>query len=164
MSVRHFVPGQWVFVSGKTKPKGYQGVKRSWGMSGQPKTHGTTKGENNAGSTGQGKGVGKVWKYKKMDGHRGPDPRVVNCKIFRTETERDLIFLRGIVPGGIGDVVKIYDARGKTALKNRHIRIPFPTFVPKPGVEYPVTVQQPPLDRDPFLFPDKVIKEKRVKA
>jgi large subunit ribosomal protein L3 len=128
------------------------------------KTHGTTKGVNNPGATSQGKSVGKVWKYKKMDGHRGPDPRTVNCKIFRTETARDLIFLRGLVPGAVGDLIKISDARGKTSLKNRHIRLPYPTFVPRPGVEYPVTVQEPPLDRDPFLFPDKVVKEKRVKA
>ena len=164
MSARHFVPGQWVFVAGTSKPRGYLGAKRSWGMSGQSKTHGTTKGENTAGCTGQGKGIGKVWKYKKMDGHRGDDPRVVNCKVFRIDASRGLLFLAGCVPGAKGSILKVYDARGKTALKNRHISLPFPTFVPQREVKYPILVQQPPLDRDPFLFPDKVIKEKRVKA
>ena len=164
MSVRHFVPGQWAFVSGFTKAKGYMGARKAWSLSGQRATHGTTKGVNQMGCVGQGKGIGKVWKFKKMDGHRGDDPRVVNVQVFRTESTRGLLFLKGCIPGEKGSLVKISDARGKTAMKNRHIRLPFPTFVPQQGVEYPVTVQQPPLDKDPFLFPDRQIKEKRVKA
>ena len=61
LSGSHFVHGQWMFVAGKTKAKGYLEAKRSWHMQGQSKTHGTTKGQNNAGSTGQGKGFGKVF-------------------------------------------------------------------------------------------------------
>jgi large subunit ribosomal protein L3 len=164
LSVRHFVPGQWLFLAGHSRPRGWLGAKRSWHMGGQSKTHGTTKGQNNAGSIGQGKGIGKVWKYKRMDGHRGNDPRVVNCKLIKTESFRNLLFVKGVVPGPVGGVVRMWDARGKTALKNRHIRLPFPTFVPKKGQQLDVTVEQPTIDRDPFLFPDKIVNEKRVKS
>lgn len=153
LSVRHFVPGQWCFVAGWSKAKGYQGVMKRWGFAGLAATHGVEKKHRAAGSTGQ-RGVKRVWKGKKMAGHMGPDPRVVNCKVFRTEAARNLIFLTGAVPGMKGSMVKIFDARGRTALKNNHIRLPYPTFVPKPGVTYPVTVQQPPGDLDPFHYPE----------
>eukprot|EP00747_Dinoflagellata_sp_TGD_P211739 gnl/TRDRNA2_/TRDRNA2_84930_c0_seq2.p1 gnl/TRDRNA2_/TRDRNA2_84930_c0~~gnl/TRDRNA2_/TRDRNA2_84930_c0_seq2.p1 ORF type:complete len:383 (-),score=42.96 gnl/TRDRNA2_/TRDRNA2_84930_c0_seq2:274-1344(-) len=154
ITARHFVPGQWVFVSGWSKAKGYQGPMKRWGFAGAPATRGTEKVHRSHGSMGQ-RGPGKVWKGKKAAGHMGPDPRCVNAKVFRIEAERNLIFLKGTLPGYKGSVVKIHDARGKTALKNNHIRIPHPTFVPVPGVEYPVTIQQPPPERDPFLYPEQ---------
>eukprot|EP00913_Durusdinium_trenchii_P012581 g11815.t1 len=142
ISVRHFVPGQWVFVSGWSKGRGYHGVMKRWGFAGGGSDkRGHKKDHRSAGSLGQ-RGVGKVWKYKKMAGHKGPDPRCMNAKVFRIESARNLIFLKGPLPGYKGSVVKIHDARGKTAFKNKHIRLPFPTFVPMPGVEYPVTVQE----------------------
>jgi len=154
ISVRHFVPGQWVFVSGWSKGKGFQGPMKRWGFQGMPAGHGTKKAHRAHGSVGQ-RGAAKVWKYKKMAGHMGPDPRCVNAKVFRIETARNLIFLRGALPGYKGSVVKISDARGRTAFKNAHIRLPYPTFVPVAGVEYPVTIQEPPQDRDPFLYPEQ---------
>eukprot|EP00930_Biecheleria_cincta_P004452 TRINITY_DN105366_c0_g1_i1.p1 TRINITY_DN105366_c0_g1~~TRINITY_DN105366_c0_g1_i1.p1 ORF type:complete len:338 (+),score=57.76 TRINITY_DN105366_c0_g1_i1:35-1048(+) len=155
LSARHFVPGQWVFVSGWSKARGYHGVMKRWGFSGGGSDqHGHKKSHRSAGSLGQ-RGAAKVWVGKKMAGHMGPDPRCVNCKIFRIESTRNLIFLKGAVPGYKGGVIKISDARGKTALKNNHIRLPYPTFVPMPGVEYPVTVQEPPQEKDPFLYPEQ---------
>ncbi|CAE7567023.1 50S ribosomal protein L3 [Symbiodinium microadriaticum] len=155
LSVRHFVPGQWVFVSGWSKGRGYHGVMKRWGFSGGGSDfHGHKKSHRSAGSLGQ-RGIGKVWVGKKMAGHKGPDPRCVNAKVFRIESTRNLIFLKGALPGYKGSVVKISDARGKTALKNNHIRLPYPTFVPVPGVEYPVTIQEPPPQRDPFLYPEQ---------
>ncbi|CAJ1406950.1 unnamed protein product, partial [Effrenium voratum] len=155
LTVRHFVPGQWVFVSGWSKGRGYQGVMQRWGFQGGGSDkHGHKKNHRSAGSLGQ-RGIGRVWAHKKMAGHRGPDPRCVNAKVFRIESARNLIFLRGALPGYKGSVVKISDARGKTGLKNNHIRLPYPTFVPMPGIEYPVTVQEPPPQRDPFLYPEQ---------
>jgi large subunit ribosomal protein L3 len=162
LTVRHFVPGQWVFVSGWSQPKGFKSVIGRWNFSGM-ETQGTTKGIRRPGSVGQGHSAALVYKGKRMGGHKGPDPRVVNCKVFRTESFRQLIFLKGSVPGDIGSVVKISDARGRTRRKNRHIRLPYPTFVPKEGVEYPVTVSQPPLGKDPFTFPDRTIYDRHGK-
>lgn len=162
LSVRHFVPGQWVFVSGWSQPKGFKSVIGRWNFSGM-ETQGTTKGIRRPGSVGQGHSASLVYKGKRMGGHKGPDPRVVNCKVFRTETHRQLIFLKGSVPGDIGSVVKISDARGRTRRKNRHIRLPYPTFVPKEGVDYAVTVTQPPLGKDPFSYPDRTIYDRNGK-
>lgn len=154
ITARHFVPGQWVFVSGWSKGKGFQGPVKRWGFQGMPATRGTEKTHRAHGSVGQ-RGAKLVWKNKKMAGHMGPDPRCVNAKVFRIEAERNLIFLKGALPGYKGSVVKIHDARGKTALKNDHIRLPYPTFVPELGLEYPVTIQEPPQERDPFLYPEQ---------
>lgn len=162
LTVRHFVPGQWVFVSGWSQPKGFKSVIGRWNFSGM-ETQGTTKGIRRPGSVGQGHSAALVYKGKRMGGHKGPDPRVVNCKVFRTESFRQLIFLKGSVPGDIGSVVKISDARGRTRRKNRHIRLPYPTFVPKEGIEYPVTVSQPPLGKDPFTYPDRTIYDRHGK-
>ncbi|KAF8820561.1 putative 50S ribosomal protein L3 [Cardiosporidium cionae] len=159
-SVRHFTPGQWVFVSGWTKAKGFTGVMKRWGFAGGSASHGTEhKAHSAAGSISQGKSVNTVWKFKKMAGHHGPDPRTVNCKLFRIETERNLLFLQGAIPGSCGSTVKISDARGRTCAKNKNIDIPFPTFVPKAGESYPVTVQCPPAEIDPFTFPDLAVHE-----
>lgn len=162
LTVRHFVPGQWVFVSGWSQPKGFKSVIGRWNFSGM-ENQGTTKGLRRPGSVGQGHSAALVYKGKRMGGHKGPDPRVVNCKVFRTESERELIFLKGSVPGDLGAVIKISDARGRTRRKNRHINLPYPTFVPKPNVEYAVTVTQPPLGKDPFSYPDRTIYERSGK-
>jgi len=155
LSVRHFVPGQWAFVSGWSKAKGYQGPMKRWGFAGGVSDkQGGEKAHRAHGSMGQ-RGVGKVHKYKKAGGHMGPDPRCMNAQVFRIEATRNLIFLKGTIPGYKGSIVKISDARGKTALKNKHIRLPYPTFVPVPDVEYPTTLQAPPQDRDPFLYPEQ---------
>ena len=162
LTVRHFVPGQWVFVSGWTQPKGFQSVIGRWNFHGM-ENQGTTKGMRRPGSVGQGHSAGIVYKGKRMAGHTGPDPRVVNCKVFRTDSHRELIFLKGSVPGDVGAVVKISDARGRTRRKNRHINLPYPTFVPRPNKEYPVTVSQPPLGKDPFAYPDRTIYDRSGK-
>lgn len=160
ISARHFVPGQWVFVSGWSKAKGYQGPMKRWGFAGGTSDkRGGKKTHRAHGSMGQ-KGAKKVWKGKKAAGHMGPDPRCVNAKVFRIEAARNLIFLKGPLPGYKGSVVKISDARGKTAMKNNHIRLPHPTFVPVPDVVYPVTIQEPPVERDPFIYPEQPIYQK----
>jgi len=128
---------------------------KRWGFSGGTSDlRGNKKAHRAHGSMGQ-KGAGKVYKGKKAAGHMGPDPRCVNAKVFRIEAARNLVFLKGALPGYKGSVVKIFDARGKTALKNNHIRLPYPTFCPVPEVEYPVTIQCPPPERDPFLNPEQ---------
>jgi len=155
LTARHFVPGQWVFVSGWSKARGWQGPMRRWGFSGLPATRGVSRAHKSHGSTGQGKAVGRIMKGKKLAGHMGPDPRVTNARVFRIDAHRNLLFLRGKLPGLKSCVVKISDARGVTALKNNHIRLPFPTFFPQPDITYPTIVQQPPQDVDPFLYPEK---------
>ncbi|XP_026192197.1 50S ribosomal protein L3-2, chloroplastic [Cyclospora cayetanensis] len=156
LSVLHFVPGQWCFVSGWTIPKGFQGPVKRWGFRGQNASHGTeSKAHRSHGSIGQSKTVNVVWKFKKMAGHVGPDPRVVNCQVLRIQADRNLIFLKGCVPGGVGSVLKISDARGKTHhQRNRQIPLPFPTFVPQPSEVYPLVLNRPEKKQDPFAYPE----------
>lgn len=162
MSVRHFVPGQWCFVSGWSKAKGFQGPMKRWGFRGQNASHGTeSKAHRSHGSIGQSKTVNVVWKFKKMAGHVGPDPRVVNCQVYRVQADRNLIFLKGCVPGSVGSVVKISDARGKTHyLRNRSVSLPFPTFVPRPDKAYPLLINKPDKKHDPFAYPEIPIYDK----
>lgn len=159
ISVRHFTPGQWCFVSGFSKGRGFKSVIQRWGFGGAMHSHGRKSKERLPGSIGQGQTVHTVWKFKKMGGHLGPDPRVVNCKVFRYESTRGLLFLKGQVPGHKGSYIKVSDARGVTSILNNDLEIPYPTFIPEEGKKYPVTVQCPPKLRDPFLFPDIAIDE-----
>jgi len=158
MSVRHFVPGMWVFVSGWTKGKGWDGPVGRWGFARKSDAHGTEKKAHRShGSTGRGHSADVVWRFKKMGGHVGPDPRIVNCRVFRIESARNLLFLKGVIPGHKGQVCKISDARGVTFHRNGLLQndIPHPTFVPEAGKEYPVTLQMAPQEADPFLYPDR---------
>ncbi|CDJ42158.1 ribosomal protein L3p, putative [Eimeria tenella] len=162
LSAMHFVPGQWCFVSGWSTAKGFQGPVKRWGFKGQNASHGTeSKAHRSHGSIGQSKTVNVVWKFKKMAGHVGPDPRVVNCQVLRIQNDRNLIFLKGCVPGGVGSVLKISDARGKTHhQRNRHVPLPYPTFVPVEGKVYPLVLNRVDKKQDPFAYPEIPIYDK----
>ncbi|KAL8272042.1 hypothetical protein Esti_004029 [Eimeria stiedai] len=129
---------------------------------GQNASHGTeSKAHRSHGSIGQSKTVNVVWRFKKMAGHVGPDPRVVNCQVLRIQRDRNLLFLKGCVPGGVGSVLKISDARGKTHhQKNRHVSLPFPTFVPQQHKAYPLLLEREDGSRDPFAYPEIPIYDK----
>lgn len=164
MSVRHFTPGQWVFVSGWSKAKGFKGAMRRWHFGGQNQSHGTEcKAHSAPGSISQGKSVHIVWRNTKMGGHVGPDPRCTNCRIIRIEAYRNLIFLKGQVPGQVGSVVKIRDALGITARKNNNLHLHYPTFIPKANIPYAVTIQESLKERDPFLFEETSVHEFKPK-
>eukprot|EP01067_Filipodium_phascolosomae_P009335 Filipodium_phascolosomae@DN82_c0_g1_i1.p1 len=161
MSVRHFAPGQWVFVCSWTKAKAFQGPMQRWGFKGARGNKVTVKAHSQHGSVGA-RGERVVWTGKRMAGHKGPDPRVVNARVFRIESARNLIFLRGSIPGHKGQLVKIFDARGRAHKRNRNLSIwmHFPTFIPQPGKQYGVTLQQKPGKPDPFLFKERPFYDK----
>ena len=71
LNARHFVPGQYVDVTGTSIGKGFQGGMKRWGFSGQPASHGVSKTHRSLGSTGQCQDPGKVWPGKKMPGRMG---------------------------------------------------------------------------------------------
>ena len=73
LNARHFVPGQYVDVTGISIGKGFQGAMKRWGFKGQPATHGTSRTHRSLGSTGHRKTPGRTWKGKKMHGHMGCD-------------------------------------------------------------------------------------------
>ena len=98
-TVEMFVPGEKVDVSGITKGKGFQGVVKRHGFSGFDATHGY-HGKRIPGSIGQCATPGRVWKNKKMPGQTGNQKRTVrNLEIVRVDTEKNLLVVKGAVPG-----------------------------------------------------------------
>jgi large subunit ribosomal protein L3 len=115
----HFVPGQFVDVTGTSKGNGFQGAMKRWNFGGLRATHGVSITHRAHGSTGQRQDPGKVFKGKKMAGHLG-DERVTtqNLVVAKIDTARGLIMIRGAVPGSTGAWVIVRDAVKKAAHKD----------------------------------------------
>jgi large subunit ribosomal protein L3 len=115
----HFVPGQFVDVTGTSIGKGFAGVIKRHHFSGLRATHGVSVSHRSHGSTGQRQDPGKVFKGKKMAGHLG-DKRVTtqNLQIVRTDPEQGYILIRGAVPGAKGGWLIVRDAVKKAAPDN----------------------------------------------
>ena len=96
-----------VDVTGTSKGKGFQGGVKRWNFSMQDATHGNSLSHRAPGSIGQNQSPGKVFKGKKMAGHMGAE-RVTtqNLELVRVDAERNLLLVKGAVPGAIGgDVI-----------------------------------------------------------
>jgi large subunit ribosomal protein L3 len=111
LSVTHFIPGQFVDVTGTTKGKGFTGVMKRWNFGGLRATHGVSVSHRSHGSTGQRQDPGKVFKNKKMAGHYGAETITTqNLKVVAVDEQDNLILVQGSVPGGNGGWILIYDA------------------------------------------------------
>ncbi|PJE80546.1 50S ribosomal protein L3 [invertebrate metagenome] len=102
-----FEQGQKVDVTGRSKGKGFQGVIKRWNFHTQDMTHGNSLSHRAPGSIGQCQTPGRVFKGKKMCGHMG-DERVTvqSLELVRIDAERNLLLIKGAVPGATGaDVV-----------------------------------------------------------
>jgi len=111
LSVEHFVPGQFVDVTGVTIGRGYQGGMKRWGFGGLRATHGVSVSHRSLGSTGQRQDPGKVFKGKKMAGHMGHVNRTIpNLRVVGVEAENNLLLVEGAVPGHKGAWVTVRDA------------------------------------------------------
>ncbi|KAK4755681.1 hypothetical protein SAY87_009438 [Trapa incisa] len=125
IDVRHFVPGQYVDVTGITRGKGFQGVMKRWGFKGGSASHGNSLSHRTHGSIGS-QGHGKVIKGKKMAGRMGGKQRTVkNVWVYKIDPARGLMWVRGQVPGAEGNFVFIKDAVYK---KPDNSLLPFPTY------------------------------------
>jgi len=103
LTVEILQQGQKVDVSGTTIGRGFAGVMRRHGFGGGRATHGNSKAHRKPGSIGQNQDPGRVFKGKKMAGHMGNVRRVQqNLEIVRIDVERNLILIRGSVPGPRG--------------------------------------------------------------
>jgi len=102
-----FSEGGIVKISGVSKGKGFQGVVKRWGFAGAPKTHGTKHTLRKPGSIGQ-QGVERVLKGKRMAGRMGGGRVTVkNLKIIKVDKNKNLIAVRGAVPGAKGTLLEI---------------------------------------------------------
>lgn len=126
----HFVPGQHVDVQGVSRGKGFQGPMKRHNFKGQPATHGISKVHRSHGSMGASQDPGRVWKGKKMAGRMGGKHRTVQSQIVhKIDTVRNLIYVRGAVPGAKGNFVRVTDAIKKIMPKQYEAGVvPFPTI------------------------------------
>jgi len=102
----HFIAGQFVDVTGTTMGKGFAGTMKRHNFGGLPATHGVSVSHRSPGSIGQRQTPGRVFKGRRMSGHMGVD-RVTteNLKIVEVDVERNLLLIRGAVPGTEGGQV-----------------------------------------------------------
>jgi len=107
LTVSLFEDGQIVDVTGTSKGKGFAGGVKRWNFRMQDATHGNSLSHRAPGSIGQCQTPGRVFKGKKMAGHMGAE-RVTtqNLEIVKVDVERNLILIKGAVPGAPGgDVI-----------------------------------------------------------
>ncbi len=103
LTVSSFADGQYVDVTGRSRGKGFQGVIKRWNFSAQDATHGNSLSHRAPGSIGQNQSPGRVFKGKKMAGHMGDEQVTVqNLQVVRVDAERNLLLVRGAVPGAPG--------------------------------------------------------------
>jgi len=103
-----FAQGEIVDVVGTSKGKGFAGVMKRHNFHGGPKTHGQSDRWRHSGSVGSGTTPGRTFKNMRMAGHMG-DARVTvkNLRILSVDPERNLVALRGAIPGPKGGLVMI---------------------------------------------------------
>lgn len=103
-----FAQGEIVDVIGTSKGKGFAGVMKRHNFRGGPKTHGQSDRWRHPGSVGSGTTPGRTFKNMRMAGHLG-DARVTvkNLRILSVDPERNLVALRGAIPGPNGGLVMI---------------------------------------------------------
>ena len=107
-SVDMFSPGQKVDVSGVSKGKGFQGVMRRHGFAGQRASHGAHKVHRAPGSIGCSAYPARVVKGRRMPGHMGVENVTIkNLNIVKVDTEKNLILVKGAVPGFSGGFLRI---------------------------------------------------------
>ncbi|MCZ6831120.1 MAG: 50S ribosomal protein L3 [Gammaproteobacteria bacterium] len=111
ITVEIFEAGQKVDVAGKSKGKGFQGVVKRWNFAMQDATHGNSLSHRAPGSIGQCQTPGRVFKGKKMAGHMGGENVTTQgLEIVRVDSERNLLLIKGAVPGAPGGDVVIRPA------------------------------------------------------
>jgi large subunit ribosomal protein L3 len=114
VTVEMFAAGELVKVTGTTKGRGFQGVVHRYGFGGGPASHGNTR-HRKPGSISPGTDPSRVIKGKKMPGHMGDVRHTeMGLTVVRVDAERNLIFVRGAVPGSKNGIVTVAKQGGKS--------------------------------------------------
>ena len=118
LKVDMFTAGQVVDVTGTTMGKGFAGVIKRHHFAGGMASHGASVSHRVPGSIGQRQTPGRVFKGKRMSGHLGVQTRTVeNLRVVEVDAERNLLLIRGAIPGTDGGTVVVrpsVKARGQT--------------------------------------------------
>jgi large subunit ribosomal protein L3 len=108
VTVDLFEVGSKVKVTGRTKGRGFQGVVKRHGFAGGKASHGSHRVHRAPGSIGPGTNPSRVIKGKKLPGHMGDARQTIrNLHVAKVDGERNLLYLRGAVPGPVNGVVFI---------------------------------------------------------
>ncbi len=123
LSAAHFVVGQKVDVTGTSKGKGFAGGMKRWNFRGLEASHGVSVSHRSLGSTGNRQDPGRTFKNKKMPGHLGQERvTTLNLEVALVDVEKNLLMIRGAIPGGKNGFVLVRDA----VKKPRHADAPYP--------------------------------------
>jgi large subunit ribosomal protein L3 len=114
VTVSIFAPGERVKVTGVTKGRGFQGVVHRHHFGGGPQTHGNTR-HRKPGSIAPGTDPSRIIKGKRMPGHMGArNFTELGIKVFKVDAERNLLFVRGSVPGPTNGLLTVRKQGGKS--------------------------------------------------
>ena len=114
LTVEKFEAGQKIDVIGTSKGRGFQGVVKRYGFAGGPASHGSMF-HRRGGSYGMCQWPGHVIKGKKMPGHMGDVQRTVqNLTVVKVLADKNLILVKGSIPGSRGSLVSV-----RTAVKSK---------------------------------------------
>ena len=106
-----FEIGQKIDITGTSKGKGFAGTVKRWNFQMQDATHGNSLSHRAPGSIGQCQTPGRVWKGKKMSGHMGFQRKTIqNLEIVGVDIEKNLLLVKGSVPGSNGTHVVVKPA------------------------------------------------------
>jgi large subunit ribosomal protein L3 len=117
VTVTAFQEGQMVDVIGITKGKGFQGVVKRFRVGGGPAAHGSMF-HRRIGSIGMRQTPGRTWKNQRMPGHMGSERRTVqNLRVVKVIADKNLILVKGAIPGANGDDVLV-----RLAIKGQQVK------------------------------------------
>lgn len=106
-----FAPGEQVDVIGVSKGKGFAGVMKRHNFAGKEDSHGTQRKHRSTGSVGSGTTPGRVFKGQKMPGRLGFERvTILGLEVVESDPERNLLLIRGAVPGPAGGLVMVRNA------------------------------------------------------
>lgn len=112
LTVEIFQEGERVDVAGTTKGRGFAGVVKRHGFAGNPGSHGTHETFRGPGSVGSAAHPSHTPKGKRLAGHYGVDRRTVrNLVVVRVDKNRNLLFVKGAIPGSRGGLVEVRKRR-----------------------------------------------------
>ena len=114
IDVSLFQAGDLVDVTGVSKGKGFAGVVKRHGFAGGPKTHGQSDRHRHPGAIGAGTSPGRVLKGTRMAGHMGSERVTVRkLEVFQTDPDRNLLLVKGAVPGASNGLLLIRKSGGR---------------------------------------------------
>jgi large subunit ribosomal protein L3 len=108
LTVEIFKEGERVDIAGTTKGRGFAGVVKRYGFAGNPGAHGTHETFRGPGSVGSAAHPSHTPKGKRLAGHYGVDRKTIrNLRVVRVDKDRNLLLVRGAIPGGRGGLVEV---------------------------------------------------------